>query len=106
MGRTPGIATVDYPRPWPPDRTDPGWREVLAVDPSLSPSVEEGGRPRLNPAFVEWLMGFPRGWTEGASRDVRLRMLGNAVVPAVAALAWRELSAALERGAREDEEEV
>jgi hypothetical protein len=59
---------------------------------------------RLNPAFVEWLMGFPRGWTEGYSRNVRLHMLGNAAVPAGAALAWRELSAALERGTRAREE--
>ena len=31
----------------------------------------------LNPEFVEWLMGFPIGWTE-------LKSLGNAVVPQVA----------------------
>jgi hypothetical protein len=28
----------------------------------------------LNPTWVEWLMGFPLGWTD-------LRALGNAVVP-------------------------
>ena len=44
-------------------------------------------------------MGFPRGWTDvpGVSREERLQMLGNAVVPAAAALAWHELSAALGR---------
>jgi len=26
-------------------------------------------------------MGFPDGWTEGAKRNERLKMLGNAVVP-------------------------
>lgn len=31
------------------------------------------------PAFVEWMMGFPAGWTEGVSRSQRLKMLGNAV---------------------------
>lgn len=44
---------------------------------------------RLNPVFVEWMMGFPRGWvTDLAPRRAALRMLGNAVVPhqAVAAL--------------------
>src|SRR2546430_3648476 len=57
----------------------------------------------LNPEFVEWMMGFPPGWTEGHSRDARLRMLGNAVVPAVAALAWRELSATISDGSRSEE---
>ena len=31
------------------------------------------------PEFVEWMMGFPDGWTEGVSRTQRLKMLGNAV---------------------------
>lgn len=33
------------------------------------------------PEFVEWMMGFPAGWTEveGVSRTKRLFMLGNAV---------------------------
>ena len=45
-----------------------------------------GSRKRLNPRFVEWLMGFSPGWTEipGAKRTDRLRALGNAVVPAQA----------------------
>jgi hypothetical protein len=33
----------------------------------------------LNPEFVEWMLGFPAGWTEGVSRTQRLKMLGNAV---------------------------
>lgn len=43
------------------------------------------------PEFVEWMQGFPVGWTEGPARTHRLRMLGNAVVPAQAALAIRLL---------------
>lgn len=31
------------------------------------------------PEFVEWMMGFPAGWTDGVSRTQRLKMLGNAV---------------------------
>ncbi len=31
------------------------------------------------PEFVEWMMGFPHGWTAGVSRTQRLKMLGNAV---------------------------
>lgn len=30
-------------------------------DPSSPPTPDS--RPRLNPRFVEWLMGFPDGWT-------------------------------------------
>jgi len=84
------------PGSWPPRRdSSQAWRGVRAVDPSLLPSLKKGSRRRLNPDFVEWLMGLPRGWTEGPSLVARLRVLGNAVVPAVAALAWLELSAAL-----------
>lgn len=35
----------------------------------------------LDPTFVEWLMGFPIGWTEGIARTARLKGLGNAVLP-------------------------
>ena len=31
------------------------------------------------PEFVEWMMGFPEGWTAEEKRKPRLRMLGNAV---------------------------
>lgn len=59
---------------------------------------------KLNPRFVEWLMGFPIGWTErdstgdpkvAAMRDRRARLaaLGNAVVPDQAAEAIRQLAA-------------
>jgi DNA (cytosine-5)-methyltransferase 1 len=41
--------------------------------------VDDKGR--LAPAFVEWLMGFPQGWTEGMTRTQALKALGNAVVP-------------------------
>jgi site-specific DNA-cytosine methylase len=78
----------------------------------------------LNPDWVEKLMGVPRGWTaldgnsnewqnnwsgdwEGntprttdikKNRTDRIRMLGNAVVPATAAKAWTVLSARLNKG--------
>ncbi len=40
-------------------------------------------RRRLNPAFVEWMMGFPAGWCTDIldRRTDALRCLGNAVVP-------------------------
>ena len=37
-------------------------------------------RNRLAPSFVEWMQGFPPGWTEGMSRTQALKALGNAVV--------------------------
>jgi DNA (cytosine-5)-methyltransferase 1 len=38
---------------------------------------------RLNPAFVEYMMGLPVGWVTdtGLSRTQQLKMLGNGVVP-------------------------
>lgn len=41
------------------------------------------------PEFVEWMMGFPEGWTEGERRTHRLRMLGNAVQVQCAEVAAR-----------------
>ncbi|MFI6640124.1 DNA cytosine methyltransferase [Streptomyces sp. NPDC050504] len=53
---------------------------------------------RLNPAFVEWLMGLPAGHVTdvpGLSRTAQLKALGNGVVPqqAVAALRFLTLAA-------------
>lgn len=77
---------------WPPGPRDvEGWRRWLAAG-GPAPAVEG----RLNADFVEALMGFPRGWTDlgagDAARRERLRCLGNAVVPAQAALAYHALS--------------
>jgi len=38
---------------------------------------------RLNPDWVEWLMGYPISWTDVGSRTQRLQSLGNAVVPLI-----------------------
>ena len=46
------------------------------------------------PEFVEWLMGFPEGWTEGVPHTQRLRMLGNAVQVQVGEVAARVAVAA------------
>lgn len=48
-------------------------------------------KKRLEPAFVEFLMGFPQGWTDGITRRQALRALGNAVVPQQGAAAFRLL---------------
>jgi DNA (cytosine-5)-methyltransferase 1 len=53
--------------------------------PAPSPVDDRG---RLNPPFVEWMMGLPEGHvTDHVSRTAALRMLGNGVVPQQAFLA-------------------
>jgi DNA (cytosine-5)-methyltransferase 1 len=50
---------------------------------------ESKGGLRLNPMFVEWMMGLPEGWVtgHGLSRAKELKMLGNGVVPQQARIA-------------------
>jgi len=50
------------------------WSELNGLPPA--PRDEQG---RMSPYFVEWMMGFPEGWTEGVSKTQRLKMLGNSV---------------------------
>ena len=63
-----------------------------APDPTIPGT---NGRPRLSPAFVEWMMGLPAGHVTG--HDLKpaacLKMLGNGVVPQQAELALRMLAA-------------
>lgn len=68
------------------------WEAVTgrpAPDPTTPDGV--GGAHRLSATFVEWLMGLPAGWVTGPdlglSRAQQIRILGNGVVPAQAALA-------------------
>ena len=58
-----------------------------------APTVQRGERDRLNPVFVEWMMGLPEGHVtgHGLSAAQELKMLGNGVVPQQAALALRLL---------------
>lgn len=69
------------------------WEQVLGR-PAPSPT-EPGreGKPRLSPAFVEWMMGLPEGWVTdtGIPRNAQLKALGNGIVPQQAALALRLL---------------
>lgn len=64
------------------------WKAVQGEPPS--PLMGE----RLNPKFVEWMMGLPDGWvTEcGLSVSQQLKMLGNGVVPQQAYLALELLT--------------
>jgi len=76
------------------------WEQIVGPAPSPT-EPNRNGKPRLNPAFSEWMMGWPAGWVTavpGISRNDALRIIGNGVVPqqAVAALRWLLNVAALE----------
>lgn len=58
------------------------WESVIGRE---APAPLDG--KRLSPDFVEWMMGYEAGWTEGLSRTARLKCLGNAVVTRQAAYA-------------------
>lgn len=53
----------------------------------------KGGRHRLSADAVEFMQGYPPGWTDvaGVSRQGRLKGLGNAVVPQQAEAGVRAL---------------
>jgi len=61
------------------------WESVLGRQ-APAPSVPgKTGRPRLNPEFVEFMMGLPVGWVTdpaiGLPHNAQLKALGNGVVP-------------------------
>jgi DNA (cytosine-5)-methyltransferase 1 len=76
------------------------WEHVLGRP--APPPVVAGtlrGQPKLNPAFVEWMMGLPPGWVTGVpglTQNDQLRLLGNGVVPQQGATALRWLLDAAE----------
>ena len=69
------------------------WEHALGR-PAPSPT-EPGreGKPRLSPAFVEWMMGLPAGWVTDTDipRSAQLKALGNGIVSQQMALAIRLL---------------
>ena len=68
------------------------WERALGR-PAPAPTDDLG---RLNPAFVEWMMGLPAGHVTavpGPPRSAQLKALGNGVVPHQAAAAIRLLFA-------------
>ena len=66
------------------------WATILCR-PAPAPLVDD----KLNPQFVEWMMGLPPGWVTGCgiSRAKQLHVLGNGVVPQQAAHAIGQLFA-------------
>ncbi|ATW60488.1 DNA methylase [Mycobacterium phage Familton] len=59
------------------------------------PAIARGrrGKLRVNPAFAEWMMGWPDGWVTGLelSHADRLWIIGNGVCPQQAVLALTTL---------------
>lgn len=105
VGRLPATAVAGDPA----GRVDWGvyepairrWEHVLGRP---APRPTEPGRTgdRLNPRFVEWLMGLPAGHVTdvpGISRNAQLRLLGNGVVPQQVAAAITHLLARTEAAA-------
>lgn len=69
------------------------WELVTAMPAPAPTELNKNGRPRLNAAFAEWMMGLPQGWVTqvpGVTRAQQLKACGNGVVPqqAAAALAY------------------
>jgi site-specific DNA-cytosine methylase len=109
--------------------TDESVQRRIAIGKQVNLSQQAGGA--LAPTWVEWLMGFPLGWTDPTVDDAelepwgwetdpaevgrtsrlttdptlrkeRLKALGNAVVPACAELIGRELMARWEASQESD----
>lgn len=68
-----------------------GWQAPHPTEPNSK------GNPRLNPAFSEFLMGWPEGWVTdsdiGIGRVDQLKIVGNGVCPQQAEAALRYLLA-------------
>ncbi|GAB2887547.1 DNA cytosine methyltransferase [Streptomyces mayteni] len=70
------------------------WEAVLGRPAPAATEPGRGGRPRLSPRFVEWLMGLDEGHVTdvpGLSRNQQLKALGNGVVPQQGATAITHL---------------
>lgn len=67
--------------------------------PVPEPTVPHKEKRRLNPVFVEWMMGLPAGHVTGQelSSAKELKMLGNGVVPQQARIAVKQLLARIDR---------
>lgn len=66
--------------------------------PAAAPTELNGnGKPRLNAAFAEWMMGLPAGHVTdpaiGLPRTAQLKAIGNGVCPPQAVAALHQLCA-------------
>jgi DNA (cytosine-5)-methyltransferase 1 len=64
------------------------WEQVSGRPAPRPTEPGRNGKPRMSPAFAEWMMGLPGGWvTDHLNRVPALRAIGNGVVPLQAAAA-------------------
>ncbi len=71
------------------------WESIVGAAPAPTKPGKKG-RPKLNPAFAEWMMGAAPGWitdVPGVTDNEALRMAGNGVVQQQAVAALRLLMA-------------
>lgn len=70
------------------------WERLTRPAPAPT-DINSNGRPRLNAAFAEWMMGLPDGHVTAVDipRTAQLKALGNGVVPQQAAAALTHLLA-------------
>lgn len=89
-----GLADAGSAIAW--GKYEPAIRRWEAITrPAPAPTIlGVNGRPSLNPAFVEWMMGLPHGHVtgHGLRPAQELKMLGNGVVPQQAKLALELLT--------------
>jgi len=67
------------------------WETIVGPAPAPT-KLGRNGRPKLNPAFAEWMMGAPAGWitdVPGVTDNEALKMAGNGVVRQQAEAAMR-----------------
>lgn len=88
---SPPLSTIVHSQDW--GRFEPAIRrwEQVTGRPAPAPTIADGpnGQHRLSALFAEWLMGLKQGHLTGLglTRKDELKMCGNGVVPAQAALA-------------------
>ena len=72
-----------------------GWRFETPSQLSMRRTPNTLDQSKLNPIFVEYMMGLPEGWVTdlGLSRAQQFKLLGNGVVPQQAYEAIRRLNA-------------
>lgn len=70
------------------------WEHVFGSSVPAPALTGPRGGQQLDPIFVEWMMGLPSGWVTdvpGMSRNNKLHLLGNGVVPQQALYAYKKM---------------